>query len=188
MVMDSAEKQLLDNIKEGNKEAFTFLFERYYPLMVENAYARIHDMKASEDLVQEIFVEYWQKKSSIEIKTNIRAYLMTAVKYKIFRYIDRQRLSSPLLAEHESHYFEKGEILAFEELYEQLQIVLEQLPGKVKEVFIMSRFEHLKISEIADKLNIAPQTVNNRMSQALKFLRAELKQYLFIIPLLIECI
>ncbi len=50
------------------------------------------------------------------------------------------------------HLFEKGEILAFEELFEQILIAVDKLPAKEKEVFLMSRFEHLKISEIADKL------------------------------------
>lgn len=184
--MNSAEKQLLESIKKGDKKAFGYLFERFYPVMVEQAYARIHDLQAAEDLVQEIFVDYWQKRRELQIKSNLAGYFLTAVRYKVYRYIDRQRLVTPLSEDHDKHYFEKGDILAFEELFEQLQILVDKLPAKEKEVFLLSRFEHLKISEIAEKLNIAPQTVNNRMSQALKFLRTELKHYLFLIPIIIK--
>ncbi|WP_114750448.1 RNA polymerase sigma factor [Pleomorphovibrio marinus] len=176
--MNSADIQLLEKIKRGESKAFEYLFEKNYKPMVAKAYSKLKDLSTSEDLVQEIFAELWHNRKHLDVTSNLSGYLMTAVKYKVFRHIDRQRLICQLLPEHDSKHFINGDILAFEELYGQLQVMIEKLPQKEKEVFVLSRFQYLNIAEIAGKLHLAPQTVHNRMHQALKFLRAELRHYL----------
>lgn len=177
--MTTEEQLLLEGLKKGQTKSFDALFHKYYQCMVNQAYLRIGDISDSEDMVQDIFVALWQKRDSVSITSNLAGYLMTAVKYKVYRYIDRQRLKSNFLPENEPISFETGDVLAFEELYEQLSLALEKLPAKEKEIFTLSRFHFMKTDEISEKLKLAPQTVHNKMHFVLKFLRAELKHYFF---------
>ena len=72
------------------------------------------------------------------------------------------------------------------ELEEKINNIINSLPDKCKQIFLMSRFEGLKYNEIAEKLNISVKTVEAQMSKALKVLRENLKDYLTI--LIIMCL
>ena len=61
--------------------------------------------------------------------------------------------------------------------------VVDTFPPRLKNIYILSRERHLSVKEIAEKLNVSPQTINYRIGQALKILRSELKDYLPLIML-----
>ncbi|MFD2034033.1 RNA polymerase sigma factor [Belliella marina] len=179
--MDFPDDSLLHQIKKGDSKAFETLFDRYYKLLATQAYARIEDWDKSEDIVQDIFADIWLKRAKLNIQSSLRGYLLSAVKYKVYRHIDQSRLTDSLQGHHDINQSISGDILAFEELYEELNHLLDSLPSKEQEVFRLSRFHQLSTEEIANKLNIAPQTVHNKMHQTLRFLRSELKHHLFIL-------
>lgn len=143
--------------------------------MYQSAYSKIGDQSIVEDILQEIFIDIWQRRDSLEIKSGIKAYLLTAVKYQVMKHFDElakvRANSSTIVAE---SFYEEN-VFGFEELYHEIEIAVEVLPPRAQLVFRMSRLEGYSVDEIADKLKISPQTVHNQLSKSLKIMRGELK-------------
>jgi len=142
--------------------------------------------------VQDAFVVLWDKADKLDIKKSPKAYLYQAVKNSCLNY--NRHLSIAQSAEDElikkisdlekqvyqnsdSPYFSLIEL----ELEEKIAEVIESMPDKCKEVFKLSRFEHLKNKEIAEKLDISLKTVEKHISKALTILRRDLADYVGIL-------
>jgi RNA polymerase sigma factor (sigma-70 family) len=110
----------------------------------------------------------------------VKAYLLTAVKYQVYRVIDRRQRSCDLETSGLiDQMMDETDILSFEEIYHRIEVVVEKLPPRQREIFKLSRFGHLSAQEIAEKLQLSPQTVHNKIHQSLTFIKAELKHFIF---------
>ncbi|MCC5936818.1 MAG: RNA polymerase sigma-70 factor [Lunatimonas sp.] len=178
--MLESDRELLSLIASDDVQAFQKLYHRYWDQLIKHAYVRLGDVSTCEDLVQDIFVDIWNKRKAIVVHSNVKAYLLTAVKYQVYRVIDRRQQSCDLessgLAEHMQ---DESDLLSFEELYHRIEVVVEKLPPRQREIFKLSRFGNLSTQEIAEKLQLAPQTVHNKIHQSLTFIKAELKHFIF---------
>ncbi|MEX2514362.1 MAG: sigma factor-like helix-turn-helix DNA-binding protein [Cyclobacteriaceae bacterium] len=131
-------------------------------------------------------MDIWTKRRSLTIQKNLKIYLLTAVKYKVYRIIYKRKLTCHLSnLEDGVVRTDLPKILEFEELYQKIEVAVEKLPASQKEAFKLSRINQLSTLEIARKLNIAPQTVHNKIHLSLLFIRAELKHYLLWLSLII---
>lgn len=178
--MLDSDRELLSRIAMDDVQAFQKLYHKYWDPMVKQSYAHLQDMSASEDLVQDIFLYVWNKRKSIAIQSSVKAYLLTAVKYQVYRIIDQRRNSFGIESvDHLKEQESQSDVLSFEEVYSRIEVVIEKLPPRQREIFKLSRFGQMSTKEIADKLHLAPQTVNNKIHQSLNFLKAELKHFIF---------
>ncbi len=159
------------------KSEFNTLFNKLYNPLCNYANAIIKDTDLSEDIVQEVFVSFWNKQNEITIQTEkIENYLLRAIKFKC---IDVQR-KEIVKRKHQQETLHTSNI--FEEKNESeidyktiLYKAIEQLPKKTKEVFILSKLNGYSYNDIAQKLNISPKTVENQMGRAFKHIREILK-------------
>jgi RNA polymerase sigma-70 factor (family 1) len=158
----------------SNPAFFDQVFKEYWELMYQSAYRKIGDQAIVEDLIQEIFVDIWNRRHSLEIKSGIKAYLLTAVKYQVMKYFDEQAKSRSLKTDELPGYYEE-DIFAFEELYSQIEQAVDSLPPRAGLIFRMNRLEGYSVDEVAEKLKLSPQTVHNQLSKSLKIMRGELK-------------
>lgn len=169
------------------REEFNQLFERLYSPLCNYAFAIIKDHDDAEDIVQAIFVDYWNKEDKDSIEVKIDNYLIRAVKFKC---IDYQRKIA-VKRKHESetvattNIFEEEQEDHSDQLKDMLHIAIGQLPEKTRQVFMMSKLDGLSYKEIADQLEISPKTVENQMGRAFKHLRELLKDYKNVIMSLI---
>jgi len=176
---DSDSYFLLEKLKEGDRKIFTRLFEYYYSSLVIYADRYVHDQKAAEDIVQSVFVRMWENRHEIKA-ASIRFHLVSSVKNRCIdlirkewtkgKYIQRQ-IYQP---DHQ-----ESEFWAESELKEMIETAIAKLPPRCREIFILSRFEGLKSKEIALRLNLSQRTVETHITNALKVLRNDLKDYLF---------
>lgn len=171
---------LLKSMAEGNEKAFDAIYNKYWDLLVRQAYAKLGVSSDAEDLVQDIFLMIWNKRQSLVIQKNLKVYLLTAVKYKVFKVIYKRKILCDI-SEFEAvlAHSDMPKILEFEELYEKIEVAIDKLPESQKETFKLSRHNQLTTKEIASRLQIAPQTVHNKIHLSLLFIRAEIKNYLF---------
>ena len=146
-------------------------------------------MDQAEEIVQEMFFNFWQKKDKMDISTSLEAYLFRSVRNACLNYLkhlkvrEEHRLATNAeLRRKEQEVHDRMEAL---ELQERIDRIIEQLPPERQKIFKMSRFEELKYKEIAEKLNISVKTVEVQMSKALKFLRMNLADYLSVILVVI---
>ncbi len=150
----------------------------------------LNDLDAAEEIVQDLFVKFWENRNNIKISSSVRSYLFRSVRNSCLNFLKHLKIEETYKQYNEEQR-ESGVISAedeFEgsELEIKIRKAIDQLPPARKKVFIMSRFEGLKYREIAEKSGISIKTVENQMGKAIKFLRQELADYTnFIILFLI---
>ena len=174
------EKQLIPGGRMDER-SFEALFREYFtPLM---AFARkiLVDEDEAREVVHKVFINLWEKRQEIDLATSLKSYLFTSVHNRSLNVIrDRKKFTSEEVPEMAGEWDVSSQIESME-LEEKIRSVIESLPEKCREVFELNRFEGLKYSEIADRLNISVKTVENQMSKALKILREKLMQYMTIV-------
>ena len=144
------------------------------------------------DIVQEIFVSLWRRRESLEIKGALPAYLMKSTRNLCLRYMEQHITKHGFLERFSLHMqsvlTESHDTLSIKELQEQVDKIIDTLPRKMREVYLLSRGEQLSHWEIAQKLGIAETTVKKQISNALKILSNNLsKEYPISVVALMSC-
>lgn len=179
---------LTDLLKSGNQAAFTEIYERYKGLLYIYACKIAKDDDIAEDLVQEIFINLWNKRQTIRLTSSLSSYLYTSIRYKFFDLVDHRKVRADYVQVFQT-FLDKGEYLTDNYILEkELAAIIEReidnLPEKMREIFLLSRRENLTNKEIAGHLNISEKTVKNQVSTALKTLRVKLGSLTFLYLLL----
>lgn len=174
--------KILELLKADDPTTVKQLFYQFYPFLCNTVFRIVKDKDIAEDLAQDTFFKFWEKRQSIEIKTSLKAYLRKMAvneglyylrKNKKFKKEENIEWNDLTLATNAVE-----EKVLEQELGEKIDIAIQQLPPRCQEVFRLSRYEDLSYKEIAVKLNISIKTVENQMGKALKILRRALKEYL----------
>ncbi|HTF80425.1 MAG TPA: RNA polymerase sigma-70 factor [Cytophagales bacterium] len=181
MITDS-NTELFNQVKQGDERAFESLFKFYYQRLCHYACSMLHEMEEAEEVVQQVFINIWDKRAHIEISTSFQSYLYRAVNNASLNKI-KQRKAYGLHHEYiklemESSIDSTTQAVLSEELRGSIMEAVDLLPQQCKLVFEMSRFEGMKHQEIADELDISIKTVENQIGKALKHMRSYLKEYL----------
>jgi len=182
--MNSPEVQLLSDdrlialIQENDIVAFERIYNKYWSKLYLSAYNILRDRQVSEDITQEVLVNLWMKRANLQL-TSLNAYLYTAVRYQVFNIIRSGKVKADLFNRLEELFSKNGgeEILSEKEINRLLEQGVAELPEKCRQIFIMSRREHLSTKEIAAQLGIAPKTVENQLTIALNRLRKTLGDF-----------
>jgi RNA polymerase sigma-70 factor (family 1) len=175
------DKQLIISLRNGEADAFTEIYERYWNKLLVYTMRVIRQQPDAEDIVQELFVSIWRRRDVLDIEHALSTYLYNSVRYLACRYIEKnsiysdylQRLASWMAGEEVNAPGIEAEIFG-RELEGQIDQLIQQLPGKMKEVFILSRRHHLSYKEIADRLSISEETVRKQVYKSLQILRSRL--------------
>lgn len=173
------ENRLFENIQQGDEKAFEQLFKLYYGYLCNFASKIVADDVAAEEIVQDFFVKFWERKADLSIDSSLKNYLFRSVKNLCLNHIKhnnvRLQYAQQVIAESESSNFNHNYIEV--NLAADIAKSIEEMPEKRREIFRMSREEGLKYREIAQKLNISIKTVETQMSLAIKSLRDKLRKY-----------
>ena len=167
------DERLVALIEDGNRMAFEAIFNRYWDKLYTAAYKAFADEVVSEDVVQEIFIDLWERRNTVEIQS-LKAYLYQSVRNKVAKHIRKTRFTvvHEMAMEECAQEDSAQQLLEFEELQKMIDQSLEKLPERCKEVFQLSRQEQLSNKEIATRLDISIRTVETHISYALKHLRS----------------
>lgn len=164
----------------NNDSDFEMTFKDHYSYMYNLAFKITGDSSGSEDVVQNIFMNIWKKRSKIKIETSIRAYLHRSTINACYDFISKSKKTISLeRSESKDQFSEHTEQqVAHNELQEKLEIAIKNLPTKCQVIFSLSRFKGLSSQQIADELAISKKTVDNQIGIALQKLRTELKEFI----------
>jgi RNA polymerase sigma-70 factor (ECF subfamily) len=177
LMQSHTDEELVLLLNEDNEQAFRELYDRHWPNLYRAAYNVLRDQDACMDILQELFTWVWEHRSDLTIASP-GSYLRSAVKYKVANYIRSRKVRSSLFTEVEA--IDTDSLVADEDSYEvkELKEVIarftESLPERAREVFRLSRQEHLSNKEIAQRLGISEKTVENQMTTNLKKLRTSI--------------
>ncbi|HAH56272.1 MAG TPA: RNA polymerase sigma-70 factor [Flavobacterium sp.] len=165
---------LIDALKKGDEKAYTFLVNQYHHKLCVYAFSLTKDHDLSEDIVQNVFLSIWKKKSNLKDELVIKSYLYKSV-YNEF--IDQYRKEKHLLSLEKKHYDVLSEITededenSLERLIKLVKKEIENLPPKCKQTFILSRQDGLTNIEIAEFLNVSIKSVEAHITKAFSILR-----------------
>ncbi|MCK5536638.1 MAG: RNA polymerase sigma-70 factor [Bacteroidales bacterium] len=167
---------LFNRLKSGSEEALDLLFKKYYSQLCLFVQTYVHDYYLSEDLVTELYTNIWMKRSKIEISYSVKAYLYTSAKNAALTYIRKKKLKTESINEintigiaSSQTPFEKYDN---EHKENNINKILQKIPPRSRQVFVLHRFEGMKYREISEFLGISIKTVENHISKALKILQA----------------
>ncbi|WP_282638681.1 RNA polymerase sigma-70 factor [Sphingobacterium thalpophilum] len=168
---------LLNALAGGSIAAFERIYSHFWHKMYIVAYNILRNKEACEDIVQDIFSQLWNRRAHLDIR-NLESYLITAVRFQVFRSINEQKCRNNLiltLTKLPADFFEQAHV--YQEIEEALQQGIEQLPEKCSKIFYLSRKKQLSNKEIAKQLNISVKTVENQITIAIKKLRKYLSPW-----------
>lgn len=149
------------------------MFRRFQPALVKYAASMLFSVEDAREVVQDVFINIWQKRGSLEFGDGLKSYLYRAVRNQTLNKIQRNKIDTVSLDE-KIYVFAQETDLRDDEKNRRLKEVFKQinaLPPSCKEIFMMSRVEGLSHKEIADILEISRKTVENQVGIALKKIR-----------------
>ena len=172
--------EILLGLKAGNERAFDAVYKHYYGRLCVFASQYVTAVD-SEEIVQDTMMWLWENRETIANESSLKSLLFTIVKNKCLNCISHQQIRQRV---HEKLYqkfitqFEDPDFYIPGELMEKLDHAIKNLPEDYRNAFEMNRFDEMTYKEIAEKLDVSEKTIAYRISQALKILRKELKDYL----------
>ena len=171
---------LMEQIRTGDERAFSELYERYFSKLFNYAYQKRGDRFKAQEIVQELFVDLWLRRSELRV-ASVPNYLFGAAKNLIISAIRRElsqekHLSDWQIQSSAAESSTEHQIL-YNDLHKHYEEGLALLPEKCRAVFLLSRSGNPN-SEIAHQLQISEKTVEQHITKALRILRLNLKNHL----------
>lgn len=178
-----------NSINRLDEVTFEKLFRSHFKGLTWFAVRYVKDVETAKEIVQDVFINLWEKRNTIDPARPVKSYLASSVYNKSLNYIrDNKKFDRDVLS-FENLYpeapYEQTDKLITAELDGKIKEAINELPEKCREIFVMSRFQNLKYQEIADKLKISVKTVEAQMSKALQHMREKLTEFLTILIIII---
>jgi RNA polymerase sigma-70 factor (family 1) len=173
-----SDQELIRLLKQDDEGAFTELYNRYWERLLFIAGIKLRNLAIAEELVQDIFLDLWNRREHLEISGELSHYLATSMKYKVINAQAKQKRALDYARNAGSTQDLTGENnyhrLHFEELRRQLALLVADLPEKCRITYQLSRDQGLPAKEIARQLRVSEKAVEANLSRALRALRTGL--------------
>ena len=170
---------LVQLLQKGNVAAFDSLFEGYSQKLYGFALKYFKNEMDAEELVQEVFVKVWENRQTLKSELSFKSYLFTIALNHIRKHFNKKATSLRYLEnlQNEPEFAENQGIQEddYESALQQINLIIEQMPPRRREIFTKSKLEGKSSKVIAAELNISAGTVDNQVSEALGFIRSRLK-------------
>ena len=176
-----SENELLTRIAGGDRRAFGVLFEQRQQVIFNIAYKLTRSRTNSKEIVQDVFLKIWNKREELPALDNFGAYINRMARNQsidALRLLAREALRTVQLQEEQLKKGDFGteETLQLQETGRILHLALESLSPQQRKVYHLCHEQGLKYEEAAKELGLSRGTVHAHMKQALKNIRAYLKQ------------
>jgi RNA polymerase sigma-70 factor (family 1) len=175
------DETLLSLVADGDKDAFTLLYRRYWQSLFTTAARALRSKTDAADVVQDIFLSIWNRRDELSVTGSLAAYLQTSVRYKVIKYVEKNivrrdylSLLTEMLVSYQPPDAESQ--LHIKELRGVIQSAVEQMPHKMREVYQLSRHNHLSHKEIAERLKISDETVKKHIQHALQIIKTAISK------------
>lgn len=175
------EKTLVKALKNGDKVAFEKIFHMYHEQLYFFCYSFLNQKEDAENITQDVFVKLWIKRATLDCEKSFSGFLFTMTKNLALNYIRKtihqQIFVNQLLSNTLEDCCQTDKQVSLNEVKHSLNNLINQLPPKRKEIFLLSREKGLSHKEISKHLGVSVHTVESQMSKALKFIRNGLKDF-----------
>ncbi len=185
---------LFKNMQQGDVSALEYFFREYADFLYYRALGYVHHSQVAEDVVQEVFIRFWDNRAKLDISTSVAAYLTRSVVNSCKNYLEHRSVRNRYEQKFQSENAEAEEVQGFDQeelecLRKRLRIFIDNLPDKCREIFILACVEGLKYREVAEQLHVSVNTVKTQVRSAYAKLRSDFnvkEQELIVVFLLFQ--
>lgn len=172
---DMSEHNFAIALREGRLYAFEYFFEKYSKILFHFSYNLLKSRVEAEEIVQNVFLKIWEKRSQVNPEQPFRPYLFTIalndIRKSFIEKAKREMFKVELFDFLVEQASESDEELNFGYYLKLLDQEIDCLPEKRKAVFLLLKKEGLTVHEAANFLNVSPKTVENQLTAAIKTIR-----------------
>lgn len=165
--------------KAGSVDAYKNIFDLYYKPLCLFAKKYVLDLAIAEDIIQELFMKFWELRNEIQLKTSVKSYLFQSARNECLNYLKHQNVQE----KYKRHIANVSTDSFFHDQLEEEEVnrlvyeAIRSLPPRCRQIFELSRFEGESFGEIAHELSVSENTVKNQLVHALKLIRQVLEKY-----------
>lgn len=165
--------------RNGNDLAFNEIYRRNIVKLLEIAIKKTICLDDAEELVQNAFIKLYQQRDVIKNDNNIFGYLCVILRNQVFNLVrdKKVQIDYETVSLQNPQSMDTLEIIEYKELESFFERVIQTLPLKCREVFILSRKKFLSNKQIAHELNISENTVEQHIRKAIHRLRISIKNF-----------
>jgi RNA polymerase sigma-70 factor (ECF subfamily) len=170
------ELQLYKKMQQGDEGVLAQFFHEYMETLYWRALGFVKDSAVAEDIVQEVFIRFWELREQTEITDSVSGYLARAVDNRCrnhLEYVQVRKRYEQLHADDGEPVDSLPEEDEREELRERVRRFIDSLPEKCREIFVLACVEGLKYKEVAERLDVSVNTVKTQVKHAYAKLREE---------------
>jgi RNA polymerase sigma factor (sigma-70 family) len=183
-----SDQELVALLKQGEEQALRLIYRKYWKALYNNCCRRLNDPAQSEELVQDILADLWEKREERDIG-NLEAYLNTAVKYAVYRQYRKNKampfFEEPL--EHMAYADTTADSALFtKELRNFIDHWLEAQPEKRREIFKRRHFEDQSTQQISQEMDVNQKTVQNILRNTMVALQSDIAKMVIVLPFLLK--
>lgn len=176
-----SEIQWIKAFKKGDEIAFRSLFDRYHKRLYSFLFAMLKSREDVEEIVQETFLKIWESREQFLEGYPFDAWMFRIARNATLNYT-RKKVNRTVVEKHLEFFADLSEgsadqYILFQETQSIIEAILNGLPPKRKEIFLLQKIEGLSRQEIAEKLGISIITVDHQLFKANKFVREEIRKY-----------
>ena len=186
---DKIGKQVLQRLKNGDEGAFDTVFWSYNSHVFHFIDSLLYDKTLAEDFTQNVFLKIWERRESINPEDSFESYLFTIARNMVYKESEKRLLSERFLEYIGNQQDFDGQLEAkidAESLREYVDELVEQMPPSRRNIYYLSRKQHLTNKEIAKQLSISEKTVETQLYRALQYLRVKLADEITVLALLFK--
>jgi RNA polymerase sigma-70 factor (family 1) len=182
--------ELVKRLQTGDVEAFDLIYVKYSGKLFYFGLKYLRSTDEAKDLVQSVFLKLWENHKSLIKEKSFKSYLFTITYNDICKLFRKKNYRQEFIAEslytNSQSFTEMEDGIDYDSVLERVQQIIDKLPERQKIIFSKSRFEGKSTKEIAEELRLSPGTVDNYISESLKFLRSHLLNENFAVLLFIS--
>lgn len=167
-------EKVISRLNEGDKKAFDELFHAFWDAGLRFVQSFLPPGTSGDDIVQDVFVQLWDKRKIFEDERHFKAYYYKALRNNTIKFLTRQKPSEELAAAQGLKSDDFFRTIVEVEFQREVMQAIDKLPEKRREVILLS-MAGLTVKEIADNLGISINTVKIHKKKAYSTLRDELK-------------
>jgi RNA polymerase sigma-70 factor (family 1) len=170
--------ELVERLQKGDVEAFDLIYEKYSGKLYAFGLKYIRSTDEAEELVQSVFLKLWENYKNLNKEFSFKSYIFTIAYNDICKFFRKktylQKFIIDTLYENSQASSETEDAIDYKSVLEQVQLIVDKLPERQKTIFLKSRQEGKSTKEIAEEIGLSPGTIDNYISEALKFIRIQL--------------
>lgn len=185
------DEELVALIKEGDRNAFAELFDRYQALLYRFTYKKILQEDSTKDIIQDVFISMWRNRETLDTDSPIKFYLFKAVNNRSLDWLKSNAIRREYVNSFQFHLetvYEHTDYRVREaDMKKIIATEINALPDRMRTVIYLRQEQALSNKEIAKNMGITEQTVETHFKRAFRVLRARLKSHISTGALWISC-